>query len=894
MTLVALFRSCLRKEYRDQVIKMLRAVPGEYTRTAYRFQWIDDSLKNLLDGGEPFEAVAFLVDQASEQAFPCRKLTLVEPPIRDERIGVYRFVFEIGQYVDVPQSFDSQLSHWGTANASLPPAKFVTPYADNWNEFAELSYSDSSQMWKRSIDFLTHSWNTFDNTVFFRPHSDQYVGKPHGPICKVRQSENAIFSFSSYNPHLNDSDLSGRRLHASVGTVIGDIQQLPPLSRDGHFDLVMKFLEAGTGTLQVEVRPDEQFSSYVPLTVSVSPDSLLDPSGPRVLGPEWQRFLSDVVRKSEQDRSGSSELLDQLAEVFAGDPELMVQRGRLHLNAGEYAAALDEFAKALALHSDSRAVWWSLIAEIRLNHREAVENLLNRVNHSSIESNATLFEDLVQEMHTVPDRTIDWLAELPGLVMSEDKALRILLAMVTDKRDEFSTTAIFFSISNISPQIALQQARASLNLHPDWYSLRREVAKLAFSSGSDELAEDEAEILVHYVGQDAKEYFELVMSLRPLIHAQRFPALLRANAIKLAGSDDDDDTVSISRQMAYLAADYATNNGDLIEAQLALQFLEMQISDSEYARHEYREPIKQVVDKITKVLDGNPVLVSLDDSYLSELVIDLKAHYSGQELFIFGGEFSESRMQSIKNDLGLSDITWLGWSEGIAPNPNKLRELVSEKALLLVVSADDGLIPEVIRRWLTTTKVTIANCMNSRRSVLYALKTVADNSRDAGPFIPLSCQAALDWVRDNCPHLQFIQGFDIDIDILEHLQNRARVAMRIKTDLETLNCYAEESLGGRANSGLHTWARFSGYPMNHLSLMESETTDNNPQFRSARTFQVPKEIDTSGFVYMPAHMKLPGTFPSRPSMHFSVDYLKTFGKVLIGYIGPHLENSQSN
>lgn len=48
MQTVALFRSCLREEDRDQIIKMLRAVPDEYARTAYRMQWIDSDVMTLV------------------------------------------------------------------------------------------------------------------------------------------------------------------------------------------------------------------------------------------------------------------------------------------------------------------------------------------------------------------------------------------------------------------------------------------------------------------------------------------------------------------------------------------------------------------------------------------------------------------------------------------------------------------------------------------------------------------------------------------------------------------------------------------------------------------------------------------------------------------------------
>ena len=63
MRTLAVFRSCLRKEYRDQVIKMLRAVPGEHTRTSYRTDWISPEALELIESGENFNVVTYLVDQ---------------------------------------------------------------------------------------------------------------------------------------------------------------------------------------------------------------------------------------------------------------------------------------------------------------------------------------------------------------------------------------------------------------------------------------------------------------------------------------------------------------------------------------------------------------------------------------------------------------------------------------------------------------------------------------------------------------------------------------------------------------------------------------------------------------------------------------------------------------
>ena len=99
MRTLAVFRSCLRKEYRDQVIKMLRAVPGEHTRTSYRTDWISPEALELIESGENFNVVTYLVDQNLQLAFPTRIMKKVSH-VFDSRLNTIRFTFEIGDYLD--------------------------------------------------------------------------------------------------------------------------------------------------------------------------------------------------------------------------------------------------------------------------------------------------------------------------------------------------------------------------------------------------------------------------------------------------------------------------------------------------------------------------------------------------------------------------------------------------------------------------------------------------------------------------------------------------------------------------------------------------------------------------------------------------------------------------
>ncbi|MFM8795082.1 MAG: tetratricopeptide repeat protein [Acidimicrobiales bacterium] len=894
MNTVALFRGCLRKEYRDQIIKMLRAVPGEYTRTAYRFRWIDPAVLDLIESGETFRAVSFLVDKNLEHALPSRVMTLVEPPIKDDQIGVFRFVFQLGPYLSVPENFDTRLSTWEKSEGATPPDSFVTPLRPEWLETEEIGFGQSVDTWKRSIDFLTDTWDpaTFGNTVFFRPHGGAYDGHPEGPSRRVRQSEETKFTFFSYNPHLSDDALSSRRIHASVGGVMGDVQPPPRLPRDGFLDLEVNFLEAGQGSVQVEILPDPQFSAYVPLAVRVDPNDQVDPTGPRVLGQEWTRFLDDIVRGSTSDRTRAAELLTRLSAVFPGDPELMVQRGRLHLLDQQYAAARDEFTKALLLRNDSRAVWWSLLTALFLDQPTDAVNLLERVDLSSGETNTVLFEEVVDAMAHVSDQTVEWFAELPGMVMSEDKAARLLLAMAERARGESAVAAIVRSLGAINPQLAIRVAHTALQSSPDWSVVRREVVALALSSGLLELAGDDADVLIHYGGGDVDEYLGTVQTLRPLLHPERLPGLLLTNAIGLDRGDDI-EARRASMVLAYMAADQAASNGDFILAQQAIQFIELRLVDSDDWNIAYRAQINEVITRMTRVMDRSPDLSRLEEMYAQELANDVREEYRDKHVVVFGGRDDSVALSDLEEILELAELSWVKWEGSTQPNPSKLREVLTDESTLVIMSLDDGLITDSVRTWLRTMRVPTIRAIQSTIAVLHALKAVLPSSSGSVTFIPASCSEAVDWVRNNCPRIEFSARALDELRVLEGLPNRAHVARRIKQDLETLDKYALATSGGSDTIDFFNFAKLDGYASSSLAMKESEGTGNNPVFRAARTFPVPRTVDPSSRIYMPAHFKLPGTFPNVPRIHFTLDGLSSTGKVWVGYVGPHLENSRS-
>lgn len=83
-------------------------------------------------------------------------------------------------------------------------------------------------------------------------------------------------------------------------------------------------------------------------------------------------------------------------------------------------------------------------------------------------------------------------------------------------------------------------------------------------------------------------------------------------------------------------------------------------------------------------------------------------------------------------------------------------------------------------------------------------------------------------------------------------------------------------------------------PEGWVALKESESTDNNPKYRSARTFAVPFEVSEEEEVYMCAHIKLEAGGKPAPRIHFHDDTSGETGSIYIGYFGEHLPNDQTN
>jgi len=121
-------------------------------------------------------------------------------------------------------------------------------------------------------------------------------------------------------------------------------------------------------------------------------------------------------------------------------------------------------------------------------------------------------------------------------------------------------------------------------------------------------------------------------------------------------------------------------------------------------------------------------------------------------------------------------------------------------------------------------------------------------------------------------------------------------AIKSWSGLIALNAYAQARTEGRFENSFYAWcqeppAGEAAISAAAVSLVESETVASNPDLRRARIFTVPPEVEQSGRLYMPAHIKVVKRGWPCPRLHFHDDTAGT-GKIYVGYLGEHLPTAQ--
>lgn len=132
----------------------------------------------------------------------------------------------------------------------------------------------------------------------------------------------------------------------------------------------------------------------------------------------------------------------------------------------------------------------------------------------------------------------------------------------------------------------------------------------------------------------------------------------------------------------------------------------------------------------------------------------------------------------------------------------------------------------------------------------------------------------------------------------EYTDLGASVVLKTWEVLLTFNAYAEARAEDSYDKNVIQYQRNHDahgkyMRISKLSAQESSTVQQNQKMRDQRTFDVPKEIHSSGKLTMYAHVPLATGRGRSPRLYFE-DTWTINGRVTVGYIGPHLDNKSTN
>lgn len=147
------------------------------------------------------------------------------------------------------------------------------------------------------------------------------------------------------------------------------------------------------------------------------------------------------------------------------------------------------------------------------------------------------------------------------------------------------------------------------------------------------------------------------------------------------------------------------------------------------------------------------------------------------------------------------------------------------------------------------------------------------------------------------PHVMYTGDPDVTAGLDDH-DAVGRWCGMTWSILLALNDYARFKADGADIAGVHSYlesppAGGRTYPPGRHARDESESVKNNPGFSTPRILDVPLKIDPSGKVFMGAHFRIAKHGLVSPRLHY-LDATSIAGKIIVGYIGPHLPNTQTN
>jgi hypothetical protein len=893
----ALFRSCLRKEYQDQVVKMLRGLNGEFTRTTYRLQWIEQAVLDALREGSRVQFVGTIVDQQGVNGIPVRLLQLEDFAVNEER-QVVELVLSLGDFVCEKESeaVERPLSELTGGSTSRPPETFVAIWADTWREVKKVDDARAGDVWRRSIDFLSTRWRT-EKTIFFRPETSWCVGAPYGPKSEATQLYTKRLVFDSYNPHIASSTLRKYSLVPQSTGLLVESLGTSSIPADGMLHVDIEFLESGSGSVRVEVHPDPQWSTYVPIDFEVAPNEDAGTDRVRHLGVGWRKFLQVLDDRFASGPLEHAELLDLLLDVFEDNPELIIHRGRLHLANSEYRMAADQFVEALRKTSDPRAIAGQLIAALHLGELSVAESALQRLDLSKVD----LFEEVLEGLPRVSGTVVREFCHAPGIVLSEAKAMQMLHAFAAGDHAESVFTAIFKEASELNFQEALRMALGLIGRHPEWRMLRQAVVGVADRRGAIDEVQSFVSDALRWRGEDPEGFGVEFFRIGAALPAEVSTTLACENAARLFAAATR-GAVLTGFELAGFAAETAFQVGNLSIAQRAIHMTLANVHkwSSLLGHHTeaYRQRAIAVSELIVAVENDVPGLAEATiriDPVKRQKVMD---ELVGRVVVVFGGNADSTVQQQIKEQLERdwhaeevpAKLRWLPWRDGRQPSATEVKQIDAARSILVVSAPELKWLTPLMRDWLVGEGVPQVISNLNFREIIFNLSNYFDIPQSVIPSFK-SCAEVIVHAEQEFKNLLIgsqVSDFAADLD---QKKESASWARRVYVALQALNDYGEARRRTPSPGAFRSWAASNGkFTASQIKDRESDATMSDPTLRALRVFQVPSEVDASGAMEMQSHIAI-GVTSGCPRIYFYTGVIDQIGKVCVGYVGPHLRTA---
>lgn len=272
----------------------------------------------------------------------------------------------------------------------------------------------------------------------------------------------------------------------------------------------------------------------------------------------------------------------------------------------------------------------------------------------------------------------------------------------------------------------------------------------------------------------------------------------------------------------------------------------------------------------------------------------------------------QAQLDLVRMVLGISDLTEeaiLGAAERIAPVNNSLNDEAIEtieSQLQQIESLEDEL--RDVTATLNDIEIEQAEYQEDLQKRQSEIRWLRGRLRDADDYDGANGESPVDeaWERPgSCREVleniapDSVVVFTGDYRHVDHVDNRdhlGRAAFNLHHACEALSNYVKAKLNSDYTGDVEDYLRNHQSGSSNMSAAKhamNESKVTMGQWGHEREFKVPCEVDPSGKALMVAHFRLHRAGMGSARMHYLDDAVRS-GKIYIGYVGPHLTNTQTN